>query len=185
MDGSAEMRCLLPLLAALSCVESFLHARGAARPLSPDRGAISLPTPQALRVGRLVLRARQSRTEGEFIVVERDGSDLWRAHMAHSPSHTYRRTLCSSHTRGLWSSNTTQRGALSMCNLPLAAGLFGRRAEPAVEALRKGGVAVLPTETSYTFAASVSSKQGVERILQLKGRSASIRPPHIYIYIYI
>ena len=65
-----------------------------------------------------------------------------------------------------------------MCNLPLAAGLFGRRAEPAVEALRKGGVAVLPTETSYTFAASVSSKQGVERILQLKGRSASIRPPH-------
>eukprot|EP00310_Coccolithus_braarudii_P025889 CAMPEP_0183332524 /NCGR_PEP_ID=MMETSP0164_2-20130417/1666_1 /TAXON_ID=221442 /ORGANISM="Coccolithus pelagicus ssp braarudi, Strain PLY182g" /LENGTH=225 /DNA_ID=CAMNT_0025501263 /DNA_START=127 /DNA_END=804 /DNA_ORIENTATION=+ len=50
------------------------------------------------------------------------------------------------------------------------------RAEAALDALRNGGVGVLPTDTSYAFVAPLSSKRGVERILALKGIEAGKKP---------
>jgi tRNA threonylcarbamoyl adenosine modification protein (Sua5/YciO/YrdC/YwlC family) len=50
------------------------------------------------------------------------------------------------------------------------------RAESAVTCIRKGGVGVIPTDTGYSFVTSVSSKQGVNRILRLKGEGTGRKP---------
>ena len=50
------------------------------------------------------------------------------------------------------------------------------RASDALEAIRSGGCGVIPTDTSYSFVTTVSSKEGVERILRLKGASHRKKP---------
>jgi tRNA threonylcarbamoyl adenosine modification protein (Sua5/YciO/YrdC/YwlC family) len=50
------------------------------------------------------------------------------------------------------------------------------RADDAVAAIRSGGVGVIPTDTGYSFITAVSSKEGVSRILKLKGVSNGRKP---------
>lgn len=50
----------------------------------------------------------------------------------------------------------------------------------AAKILKKGGVVAYPTETSYGLAALASSKKGIERLFQIKGR-ASKKPISIII----
>ena len=50
------------------------------------------------------------------------------------------------------------------------------RASGALDAIRSGGCGVIPTDTSYSFVTAVSSKEGVERILRLKGAAHRKKP---------
>lgn len=50
------------------------------------------------------------------------------------------------------------------------------RAEVAVEALKNGGVGVIPTDTSYSFVADPACKEAVARLLALKGNENAKKP---------
>ena len=50
------------------------------------------------------------------------------------------------------------------------------RAQEAVDLLRRGGCGVLPTDTSYSFVTLINSKQGLERILRIKGVESCKKP---------
>lgn len=50
------------------------------------------------------------------------------------------------------------------------------RASGALDVIRSGGCGVIPTDTSYSFVTTVSSKEGVERILRLKGAANQKKP---------
>lgn len=43
--------------------------------------------------------------------------------------------------------------------------------EPILEILRNGGVGVIPTDTCYSFVTSIHSKDGISRLMDLKGES--------------
>jgi L-threonylcarbamoyladenylate synthase len=47
----------------------------------------------------------------------------------------------------------------------------------ALEALRRGGVVVFPTDTLYGLGADATNEKSVERVLQIKGRPASLGIP--------
>ncbi len=53
------------------------------------------------------------------------------------------------------------------------------RAAGAVELLKRGGVVVLPTDTSYALATTLSSKDGLERILRIKVSFFALRPMQV------
>ena len=48
--------------------------------------------------------------------------------------------------------------------------------ESIVEVLRAGGVGVIPTDTCYSFVTSLSSREGLERLMRLKGISGQKKP---------
>lgn len=50
------------------------------------------------------------------------------------------------------------------------------RADKAVRLLSAGGCGVIPTDTSYSFVTPVSSREGIERILRIKGAESSKKP---------
>ena len=48
--------------------------------------------------------------------------------------------------------------------------------ESIVDVLRAGGVGVIPTDTCYSFVTSLSSREGLERLMRLKGISGQKKP---------
>ena len=52
-----------------------------------------------------------------------------------------------------------------------------RRLEPAVAALRKGGVVIIPTDTGYAFGCALSSAKGIAKLRQLKSIDERSRKP--------
>jgi len=50
------------------------------------------------------------------------------------------------------------------------------KVDRAVSYLSKGGVGVVPTESSYAFVTPVESREGVERILRIKGMESCKKP---------
>ena len=52
-----------------------------------------------------------------------------------------------------------------------------RRLQPAIDALKRDGVAVIPTDTGYAYACAVSSRKAIGRIRALKGFDERSRKP--------
>ena len=50
------------------------------------------------------------------------------------------------------------------------------RCQKVVQILKSGGLGVLPTDTSYCFATSITSKDGLERLLTIKGLQSCKKP---------
>lgn len=44
-----------------------------------------------------------------------------------------------------------------------------RKVEPCVDALRRGGVVIYPTDTGYAFGCALDQRKGIERLRKLKG----------------